>query len=409
MSYVNIPEIPLSKVWEIYQIMKNRLAKEVFGRDADWRDNDWREKLYSQGGGEGLGTLQMILTAILSGGHVLLEDYPGSGKSFLASELSKCLEDDLLEKSQKKTEIKDYKRIQCVPDLLPSDILGYNKPAQHGDQPQFVPGPIFAHFLLLDEINRTTPKVQSAMLEAMAEERVTVEGEPHQLGPLFFVIATQNPLDKTGTYPLPGASLDRFLFKRTLSPISKEACVRIMLESGADGKERFKDWCDKKGIQQPSDKANKVYVDRKVLGTELVAAKNAIKTKVRLSNATVDALLRVDELIFESYEKPFADTGIRFEEGSRPSPRTLKRLAGALKVMAVIREGEKLQTQGLPDQEIARRLDAGGLETTPSLIKPVVADFLRHRVYPKAGSSVSGKSLELCLVGIAEEAIKSTL
>ena len=77
--------------------------------------------------------------------------------------------------------------------------------------------------------------------------------------------------------------------------------------------------------------------------------------------------------------------------------------------MAVIREGEKLQTQGLPDQEIARRLDAGGLETTPSLIKPVVADFLRHRVYPKAGGSVSGKALELCLVGIAEEAIKSTL
>ena len=417
MSHVKIPEIPLSKVWEIYQVMKNRLAKDVFGRDSDWRDSGWRERLYSQGGGEGLGTLQMILTAILSGGHVLLEDYPGSGKSFLASKLSECLKDDLVE-GEERTEIKKYKRIQCVPDLLPSDILGFNKPAQQGSKPQFIPGPIFAHFLLLDEINRTTPKVQSAMLEAMAEERVTVEGEPHELGPLFFVIATQNPLDKTGTYPLPGASLDRFLFKRTLSPISREACVRIMLESGSDGKKRFQEWCDKKNIKPPAENAEKVYADREVLGTELVGSKNAIKTKVRLSNATVDALVKVDEIIAESYNKPFADTGIRFEEGSRPSPRTLKRLAGALKVMALIREGERIEKEVLgtdkkmdekKHQEIGSKLDSCGLETTPALIKPIVADFLRHRVYPKAGGTVSGKALELCLVAIAEEAIKRTL
>jgi hypothetical protein len=191
-----------------------------------------------------------------------------------------------------------------------------------------------------------------------------------------------------------------------------------MLESGSDGKERFQEWCKRKNIESPAENAEKVYADREVLGTELVGSKNAIKTKVKLSNATVDALVKVDEIIAESYDKPFSDTGIRFEEGSRPSPRTLKRLAGALKVMALIREGERIEKEVLgtdkkmdekKHQEIGSKLDSCGLETTPALIKPIVADFLRHRVYPKAGGTVSGKALELCLVAIAEEAIKRTL
>lgn len=392
--------------------MKNRLSKEVFGRDADWRDGGWREKLYGEDGGEGLGTLQMIFTAIFSGGHVLLEDYPGSGKSFLASKLADCLEDDLKETG---TEVHRYRRIQCVPDLLPSDILGYSKPAQAGhaatSEPEFMAGPIFAHFLLIDEINRTTPKVQSAMLEAMAEERVTVEGKSHELGPLFFVIATQNPLDRTGTYPLPAASLDRFLFKRTLSPIAREACVRIMLGSGTDGEKRFQDWCSTKGIPTPGEKTNPAYACRTVLGSELVASKRAIEKHVRLSDATVDALLRLDELVQKSCERSFAETGIQFEEGSRPSPRTLKRLAGALKAIAVIRKGESLAKQGLKNEQIFEQFDNGSnrLETSPALLRSVVADFMRHRVHIKGGKALAPRDLETCLVAIADEAIRGTL
>lgn len=410
----------------------------MFGRDEDWKDGDWREKLYGSDGGEGLGTLQLILTAILSGGHVLLEDYPGSGKSFLAKKLSECLDDDLDEMKWQKTVLKPFRRIQCVPDLLPSDILGYNRPAQGGilGVPDFLPGPVFAHFLLLDEINRTTPKVQSAMLEAMAEGQVTVDGFAHKLGPLFFVIATQNPLDKTGTYPLPAASLDRFIFKRTLPPVGKNASVRIMLESGPNGKALFEAWCDDKKVPIPGGGPKHYDTNRLVLATELVAAKDAIKEQVKLSHATVEALLNLDRLIAESCSKPFADTGILFEEGSRPSPRTLQRLAGTLKVMALIREGERLEKQAeLGDQSREKKdqseeerkkeaqrkravIEAGfkkfdaakdPLETDPSLLKPIVADFMRHRVHIKSGRPVSPRDLETCLVSIAEEAVKRTL
>jgi Mg-chelatase subunit ChlI len=433
--------LSLFETWEIYQTMKWRLSKDVFGRDEDWKDGDWREKLYGSDGGEGLGTLQLILTAILSGGHVLLEDYPGSGKSFLAKKLSECFKDDL---EERKIEVVAFRRIQCVPDLLPADIVGYNRPAQgiNSSSTLFLPGPIFAHFVLLDEINRTTPKVQSAMLEAMAEGQVTVEGVGHNLGELFFVIATQNPLDKTGTYPLPAASLDRFIFKRTLSPVGRNASVRIMLESGPNGKALFeawrkdKTWCKDEKDSIAGGGPTHYDTNRQVLATELVAAKGALKEQVKLSHATVEALLNLDRLIAESCSKPFADTGILFEEGSRPSPRTLQRLAGTLKVMALIREGERLEKQAELDdrsrekkdqseeerkKEAQRKrsfIEAGfkkfdaataPLETDPSLLKPIVADFMRHRVHIKSGRNVSPRDLETCLVSIAEEAVKRTL
>jgi hypothetical protein len=269
-----------------------------------------------------------------------------------------------------------------------------------------------------------------------------VEGVRHNLGELFFVIATQNPLDKTGTYPLPAASLDRFIFKRTLSPVGRNASVRIMLESGPNGKTLFKDWCEKMHVPIPGGSPTHYDTSRVVLGSELVAAKDAIKEQVKLSHATVEALLNLDKLIGESCSKPFADTGIQFEEGSRPSPRTLQRLAGTLKVMALIREGERLEKQAEPDdrprekkdqseeerkKEAQRKravIEAGfkkfdaakkpletdpSLQTDPSLLKPIVADFMRHRVHIKSGRPVSPRDLETCLVSIAEEAVKRTL
>jgi MoxR-like ATPase len=345
----------------------------------------------------------MILTAILSGGHVLLQDYPGSGKSFLAETLAACLHDDIPEEG---FNIPAYRRIQCVPDLLPSDIMGCNKPAMNGEPARFIHGPIFAYFLLLDEINRTTPKLQSAMLQAMAEKKVTVDGVDKKLGEIFFVIATQNPLDKVGTYPLPGASLDRFLFKRTLEPISREATVKIIFGSGHDGETKFNDWCDSEKIPKPKEKTGHGYPDRQINATELIAATKAIERNVELSRATVNTLLKVDELIQACYDKPILrDSRITFEEGSRPSPRTLKRLAGALKVMALICKGEELEKQGVPDADIGAQLDQPTLETHPRLLRKIVADFLRHRVYPKGGG-FSDKELERYLLAIADEAIK---
>jgi len=143
------------------------------------------------------------LTAILAGGHVLLEGVPGLGKTLLVRTLSEVLE-------------LTFNRIQFTPDLMPADILGTNIVMETPDgrrEFQFQRGPIFAHLILADEINRATPKTQSALLEAMQEKQVTAGGEIRKLAEPFFVLATQNPIDQEGTYPLPEAQLDRFFFK----------------------------------------------------------------------------------------------------------------------------------------------------------------------------------------------------
>ena len=144
--------------------------------------------------------IDLTLTALLAGGHVLLEGVPGLGKTLLARTLARVLDIS-------------YNRIQFTPDLMPSDITGTNLILTGRDDFQFRPGPIFASLVLADEINRATPKTQSALLESMQEGKVTVFGETRDLPRPFFVIATQNPLEMEGTYPLPEAQLDRFLFK----------------------------------------------------------------------------------------------------------------------------------------------------------------------------------------------------
>jgi MoxR-like ATPase len=143
-----------------------------------------------------------VLTALLAGGHVLLEGVPGLGKTLLVRTLAECT--DL-----------SYGRIQFTPDLMPADIVGTDvmKPGQDGTGFSFQEGPVFANLILADEINRATPRTQSAMLEAMQEHAVTVGRQTHRLPEPFFVLATQNPIDLQGTYPLPEAQLDRFFFK----------------------------------------------------------------------------------------------------------------------------------------------------------------------------------------------------
>jgi MoxR-like ATPase len=144
--------------------------------------------------------VQMVLACLLARGHLLLEDRPGLGKTTLAKGLAEAIGGR-------------FSRVQCTPDLLPTDITGFNIFNQKTHEFEFRPGPVFADVMLADEINRTTPRTQSALLEAMAERQVTVDGERQTLSEEFFVIATQNPHEQHGTYPLPEAQLDRFAIK----------------------------------------------------------------------------------------------------------------------------------------------------------------------------------------------------
>ncbi len=167
--------------------------------------------------------VELVLVALLSDGHVLLEDYPGSGKTTLARALGNALEE-----GDGASGVAAFRRIQFTPDLLPSDITGTNIFDVETSRFAFRRGPVFAYIVLADEINRTSPKVQAAMLEAMAEKQVTVDNESYLLDDLFFVIATQNPLDLAGTYPLPTPQLDRFLFKIEMKHIDRASELEVL-------------------------------------------------------------------------------------------------------------------------------------------------------------------------------------
>jgi MoxR-like ATPase len=167
--------------------------------------------------------VELVLVALLADGHVLLEDYPGSGKTTLARALGNALEG-----SGAVAGISAFRRIQFTPDLLPSDITGTSIFDVETGRFSFRRGPVFAHIVLADEINRTSPKVQAAMLEAMAEKQVTVDNQSYPLDDLFFVIATQNPLDLAGTYPLPTPQLDRFLFKIEMKHIDRASELEVL-------------------------------------------------------------------------------------------------------------------------------------------------------------------------------------
>lgn len=166
--------------------------------------------------------IDMVLVCLLSRGHLLLEDKPGLGKTTLAKALAEAIGGH-------------FARAQCTPDLLPSDITGFNIFNQKTHEFEFRKGPVFSEVLLADEINRATPRTQSALLEAMAERQVTVDTQRYDLSDEFFVIATQNPVDQHGTYPLPEAQLDRFAMKLSVGYPAMDDEIRMLAEAVVDG------------------------------------------------------------------------------------------------------------------------------------------------------------------------------
>src|ERR687897_3326752 len=165
------------------------------------------------------GVIRDVLVALFAEGHVLIEDYPGVGKTALARALARSVE-------------AEYARVQCTADLLPADVVGTNVYNQRENRFEFRPGPVFANVVLVDEVNRASPKTQSGLLECMQEGHVTVDRHTHELARPFIVVATQNPVEYEGTYPLPEAQLDRFMVRVSLGYPSADDETAMLAEHG---------------------------------------------------------------------------------------------------------------------------------------------------------------------------------
>ena len=203
--------------------------------------------------------IRLAIVTLIAGGHLLVEDVPGVGKTTLAHALARALDCN-------------FQRIQFTSDLLPSDVIGLSVFNQHSGMFEWKPGPVFANVVLADEINRTTPKTQSALLEAMAERHVTVEGTTHDLPAPFIVLATQNPIEHHGTYPLPESQLDRFMLR-----------LRIGYPAPADEQKILRD----REFADPLDKLAPVMT-----ATEVVELQQAVNS-VSVDDALVQYLMRI--------------------------------------------------------------------------------------------------------------------
>lgn len=278
--------------------------------------------------------IDLLLTAMIADGHVLIEDVPGMGKTVLAKSLAKSVS-------------ARFSRIQFTPDLLPSDVTGLNYFNQKENEFIFSPGPAFCNILLADEINRATPRTQSSLLECMGERQITVDGETMQLEAPFFVIATQNPIETPGTYPLPEAQLDRFLMRISMEAPDKEQEKAILLRFMRDEPlETLGSVCTGADILELQRLAREIYV-HPVLLDYLVS----------LTQATRDW--------------PNVEMGV--------SPRGSLALLRAVRAFALVRGGtyvvpEDIKAVAVP--VLAHRIQLSGSAGLVAAQKQVIADVL---------------------------------
>ncbi|MCX7864569.1 MAG: MoxR family ATPase [Novosphingobium sp.] len=313
--------ITLEDVGKLASAIRGEIGKAIVGQDK---------------------TVEHMLVALLAGGHILLEGPPGTAKTFLAQCFAASLG-------------LDFGRIQFTPDLMPGDILGSNLFNFRTSQFTLTRGPIFCDVLLADEINRTPPKTQAALLEAMQERKVTLDGQVHLLGERFMVVATQNPIESQGVYPLPEAQLDRFLFKLLITYPTIEEERRIVARYG-----------ENRGLPTPDELGITPVATPEILA----AAVEAVRT-VTLAESVTDYVVR---LVRATRESPDLACGA--------SPRAAVLLAGAARARAAL---------------------YGRDYVVPDDVKALAISVLRHRLLLSPAAEIEGRQVEALVAGLVEQ------
>jgi MoxR-like ATPase len=312
--------VKVDEVQKLAEAIRTEIAKAVVGQDT---------------------TVELMLVALFSGGHILLEGPPGTAKTLLAHSFAQAVG-------------LDFGRIQFTPDLMPADIIGANLFNFQTSSFTLTRGAIFTELLLADEINRTPPKTQAALLEAMQERQVTIDGESHPLSDRFMVVATQNPIEQQGVYPLPEAQLDRFLFKQTVDYPSLEQERKIIATHGAE-----------KEAMEPSAWGVERTADR-----ELITAAMGAVNEIRLVDEIIDYIAA---LIRGTRENPELESGA--------SPRAGAMLAAAARARAAL-DGRDFV---IPDD-----------------VKMLAPALLRHRVILSPAAEINGRKVEEIVLAIIE-------
>ncbi|MDR1535217.1 MAG: MoxR family ATPase [Planctomycetota bacterium] len=286
--------------------------------------------------------VDLLLTSLICGGHVLLEGVPGTGKTLLVQSFAVCLR-------------LEFGRIQFTPDLMPGDVLGTNLFNFQTNSFALTEGPIFTQILLADEINRAPPKTQAALLQAMNERSVTIDRRTYPLGEEFMVVATQNPIEQQGTYPLPEAQLDRFLFKVVMAYPSREEEREIVVRHG----------------HRPAMPAIADFGLRPVIDGERLREARELASRIRLSEVLVDYIV---DLVRATRRHPSLETGA--------STRAATMLAAAARAHAALRGRDFV----IPDD-----------------VKRLTPPLLRHRVVLTPAAEIEGNAGDLAIAEIVEQ------
>ncbi|ANY69192.1 magnesium chelatase [Paenibacillus sp. BIHB 4019] len=282
----------------------------------------------------------LLFIALITGGHVLLEDVPGTGKTLLAKSLAKSLS-------------LTFRRVQFTPDLMPSDLTGIHFYNQKQGDFEFRSGPLFTNMLLADEINRATPRTQSSLLECMEERQISLEGETMPLSRPFMVMATQNPVEHQGTFPLPEAQLDRFLFKVKMGYPTTDEALQIL--------KRFKE----------GDPLEQLAP---IAGADEIAEAQKLYSSVRVSD---DVLLYMLKLVEQTRSREEVQTGV--------SPRGSQALLKASQVQAILRGRDFVtpdDVKAMAQPVLAHRLALRGLQRTQGSAEKIIEDIIRRTEVP---------------------------